>query len=321
MRTFKYVLKRLGLGALTFFIIITINFVLIKQLEPPIPRSGIEAETEMARRKALGYDRPIMEQYYRFWRNILTKGDFGTSWKIDYLENVEKIIARRLPPTVILNIYAIIFSMPIGIFLGVIAAIYKNKWIDHIISTVVIFFVSVPSYVYAFLLQFTLGFKLGWFPIIVSSLSDAGGSWFTLTMFHSMVLPIFALSFGSIAGYTRIVRAELTESLTSEYMQLAITKGLTRAQAIRRHALKNAMVPVLPGIIGSVLAIMGGSMIIESIFAINGIGKLYITSINLRDYDVFMGTGMFYTALGILSLIITDLSYGFIDPRIRIGER
>lgn len=321
MRTFIYVCKRLALGLLTFFVIMTINFTLIKLLEPETPMVGAQAELELARRAALGYDKPIPEQYMIFLKNILTKGEWGVSWKIDYLKPVEEVILHRLPPTIILNLYSMVFSMPIGILLGVIAAIYKNKWIDHFISTAVMIFISVPSFVYAFLLQYTLGFKLGWFPVIVSSLHDAGGSWWSWKMFVSMVLPILSLSFGTIAGYARTVRAELSEALTSEYMQLARTKGLTQSQAIRRHALKNAMVPILPGIIGFLFAIMGGSMIIESIFAVNGIGKLYISSIKQLDYDVFIATGMFYTAIGIVSLIITDLSYGFLDPRIRVGER
>ncbi|MEL3909201.1 MAG: ABC transporter permease [Treponemataceae bacterium] len=321
MKTFKYVLKRLGLGIITFFIIITINFVLIKMLEPELPMMGAEAELEMARRKALGYDKPIMVQYGIFLKNIVTTGDWGTSWKVDYLKPAQEVIASRLPPTIILNLYSTFLSIPLGIIFGIIAAIYKNKWIDQVISVVVMLFISVPAFVYAFLLQYFLGYKLGWFPVIVSSLYDAGGSWWTLDMFHSMVLPILSLSFGAIAGFTRSVRAELTESLTSDYMLLARTKGLTKGQAIRRHALKNAMVPILPGLIAYILSMMSGAIITEKIFAINGIGKLYITSINLLDYDLFVATGMFYTAIGLCISIITDLSYGLLDPRIRMGER
>jgi len=299
----------------------TIDFVLIKLLQPELPMMGAEAELEKARRSALGYDKPIMQQYGIFLKNIVTTGDWGTSWKIDYLKPAQEVIVSKLPPTIILNLYSTILSIPLGILFGIIAAIYKNKWIDHFISIIVMLFISVPSFVYAFLLQYSLGYKLGLFPVIVSSLYDAGGSWWTFKMFHSMVLPILSLSFGAIAGFTRSVRAELTEALTSEYMLLARTKGLTRGQAIRRHALKNAMVPVLPGIIAFVLSIMSGAIITEKIFAINGIGKLYITSINLLDYDLFVATGMFYTAIGLVVSIVTDLSYGLLDPRIRIGER
>lgn len=321
MRTFIYVLKRLGLSIVTFFIIMTMNFVLIKLLEPEVPMMGQQAELEMARRRALGYEKPLMEQYGIFLRNVFTKWDWGTSWKVEYNKPVNEVIFKRLPPTIILNLYSTILSIPLGIIFGIIAAIYKNKWIDNVISVVVMLFISVPSFVYAFVLQYTLGYKLGVFPVIVSSLYEAGGSWWSLDMLHSMVLPILSLSFGTIAGFTRSVRAELTEALTSDYMLLARTKGLTRSQAIRRHALKNAMVPVLPGLIATVLSIMSGAMITELIFAINGIGKLYITTINMLDYDLFVAVSMFYTAIGLATNIVTDLSYGFLDPRIRMGER
>ena len=140
-------------------------------------------------------------------------------------------------------------------------------------------------------------------------------------MFHSMLAPILALSFGQIAGLTRFTRAELTETLTSDYMLLARTKGLTRAQATSRHALKNAMVPILPMIIGTFIDILAGSMIIEKIFAIPGVGQLYIKAITLLDYDVFMMDTVFYTFIGLLAGIVVDISYGFIDPRIRMGSR
>lgn len=227
----------------------------------------------------------------------------------------------RLFPTVLVNLYSLLFSVPVGLLLGVIAAIKKNKWQDHLISVMVILFVSVPSYVYAFLVQYFLYFKWGLFPLTVYSLADAGGSWFTFDMFYSMVPAILALSFGTIAGLCRFTRAELTETLTSDYMLLARTKGLTRAQATTRHALKNAMVPILPMILSSFVGILGGSMIIEQIFSIPGVGQLYIQSIQRLDYDLFMMDSIFYTAIGLLSGIVIDISYGFIDPRIRMGEK
>lgn len=322
MTTFKYVLKRLGLGILTFFVIMVICFVLIKLL--PIAQeaqTGIQAEREMARREALGYNKPIIVQLGIYIKNIITKWDWGTSWRIDYMAGVGEVISKRLTPTVLINLYSLIFAVPMGLLLGVFAAIKKNKWQDHLISFIVMLFISVPSYVYAFILQYFVGFKAGLCPVVLSSLYDAGGSWFSGIMFKSMILPIFSLSFGTIAGLCRFTRAELTETLVSDYMLLARTKGLTRRQATIRHALKNAMVPILPMIISEFIGILGGSMIIEQIFAVNGIGKLYLQSITLRDYDVFMGTSMFYSAIGLCSSIIVDLSYGFLDPRIRMGER
>lgn len=303
-----------------FAIILTMCFVLVKLLQPEVG-IGAAAEVEAARREALGYNKPIMVQYGIYLKNIFTEGDLGTSWKIDYMKPVTEVIGVRLVPTVIINLYSIIFSIPIGIALGIFAALKKNKWQDHLVSTFVMLFISVPSFVYAFVLQYFVGFRLGWFPLVVSSLYDAGGSWFSAKMFHSMILPIFALSFGTIASLTRFTRAELTEALTSDYMLLARTKGLTKGQATVRHALKNAMVPILPTIISLFVGILSGAMIIEQIFAINGVGQLYLKSLHLLDYDVFLGTSMFYTIVGLTGTIVVDLSYGFLDPRIRMGER
>ncbi len=321
MYMFKYILKRIALGFLTFFIIMVIVFSLIKMLQPEVPMMGLQAQLEAARREALGYNKPIMVQFGIYLKNVVTQWDWGTSWKIDYMSSVSKVLASRLPPTVILNSIALLFSLPIGIVLGIVAALKKNRWQDHLISILVMVFISVPSYVYAYLVQYTLGFRLGWFPVVISSLYDAGGTWTSQKMLVSMVLPILALSFANIAQLARFVRAELTEALTSDYMLLARTKGLTKRQATVRHALKNSMVPILPTIIGMIVGVLGGSMIIESIFAINGIGKLYIQSMTQLDYDVFVATAMFYTAITLSSMIVIDLSYGFLDPRVRMGAK
>jgi len=304
------------------FCIVTICFMLVRML-PMTKPTGTVAQLQLveARWEALGYEKPLLEQYGIYLKNIFTELDFGTSWYIQYRVPALEVITSRLLPTVLVNLYSLLFSTPLGIAFGIYAAIKKNKWQDHVISTAVIMFVSIPSYVYAFLVQYIFGYLLDWFPLTVYSLADAGNSWFSGDMFYSMVLPVLALSFGSIAGLCRFTRAELTESLTSDYMLLARTKGLTRSQATTRHALKNAMVPILPSIIAGFIGILGGSMIIEQIFSIPGVGQLYIKSINLRDYDVFMIDCIFYTFIGLLSGIVVDISYGFIDPRIRMGEK
>lgn len=317
----KYIIKRLLLMLFVLFCIVTICFMLIRMLPRTLPTDKDLQAVITARWNALGYDKPLPVQYGIYLKNIFTAGDFGTSWYISPTKGALSIIVDRLLPTVLVNLYSLLFATPIGIALGIYAAIKKNKWQDHTISTVVMLFVSIPSYVYAFLVQFFFSYLLDWFPLTVYSLADAGGSWFTGKMFYSMVLPVLALSFGEIAGLCRFTRAELTETLTSDYMLLARTKGLTRAQATTRHALKNAMVPILPSIIGSFIGILGGSMIIEQIFSVPGVGQLFIRAINLRDYDVFMADTVFYTLIGLVAGIIVDISYGFIDPRIRMGEK
>ena len=321
MRMTKYVIKRILLMLFVLFVITTICFMLIRMLPRELPLDVNQAEVIKQRWEALGYNKPLIEQYGIYLYNIFTEGDFGTSWYIQFRQPALDVLTGRLLPTVMVNLYSLIFSIPLGILLGIYAAVKKNKWQDSLISTSVMIFVSVPSYVYAFLVQYFLYFKLGWLPLQVYSLAEAGGSWFTPKMFYSMIAPILALSFGTIAGLVRFTRAELTETLTSDYMLLARTKGLTRAQATTRHALKNAMVPILPMIISSFVGILGGSFVIEKIFAIPGVGQLYLQSITLFDYDVFMIDCVFYVFIGLLAGIIVDLSYGFIDPRIRMGEK
>ena len=319
MSTFKYILKRCGLMILSFIIIMFISFVLIKSLPFNTEATGQQAAIERERMTQLGYYEPVMTQLFIYAKNVITDWNWGVSWKIDYLENVTVVVGDRLVPTVLINVYSLLISIPIGIFFGVIAALKKNKWQDQIISTGVMVFISVPSFVYAFIVQYLLAFKLNWFPPIASSLADAGGSYFSWTMTWSLALPIMSLSFGIIASLTRRTRAELTEALTSDYMLLARTKGLTKGQAIVRHALKNAMVPIFPGIIGSFLGVMGGSLIIEQIFAVPGAGALYIKALLARDYDVFIYLTAFYTALGLVAGLVVDLSYGFLDPRVKVG--
>ena len=317
----KYVLKRILLMLFTFFVIVTIGFVLVRALPRELPTDKVQAAAIKDRWEALGYNEPLIVQYGIYWKNIITEWDFGTSWYIEFRTPAWDVLMSRLLPTVLVNLYSLCFSIPIGIALGIFAAVKKNKWQDSLISTLVMVFISVPSYVYAFLVQYIFYFKMNLLPLQVYSLADAGGSWLTMDMFKSMIMPVLSLSFYEIASLCRFTRAELTETLTSDYMLLARTKGLTRSQATVRHAMKNAMVPILPMIISSFIGILGGSMIIEQIFSVPGVGQLYIRSINLFDYDVFMMDSVFYIFVGLLANIVVDISYGFIDPRIRMGEK
>ena len=316
----KYVIKRILLMFLTLFVIMTMCFVLIKLLPLPAVREmGRDINLIMAKREQMGYNKPIMVQYFLFWKSIVTAWDWGVGEQMYEGLSVWSVLISKLPYTVLVNLYSILIAIPLGLMLGIYAALKKNRWQDHLISTLVVVFISVPSYVYAFLVQYLFCFRLGWFPLTLESLDNA--SLFSARMFRSMFPAIMSLGFGVVAGLTRYSRAELSEVLTGDYMLLARTKGLTKAQAISRHALRNALVVILPMIIGEFIGILGGSLIIENIFAIPGIGNLYISSINVRDYNFFMALTVFYTFIGLASGIIIDISYGFIDPRIRMGSK
>ena len=321
----KYVIKRLLLAALTLFVIMSMCFILIKLL--PLPAvTGSEATVAIieARREAMGYYLPIMEQFFLFWQRIFTSFDWGIGESMYQTQSVLEIIGQKLPATIGVNVYSLIFSIPIGIGLGIFAAVKKNKWQDDTISTLVMVFISVPSFVLAFIIQYVFCYKLGWFGLHVNRVDSTMNVWaqiFSPSMFVSMIPAIASLAFGTIAGFTRYTRAELSEVLTSDYMLLARTKGLTRRQATIRHALRNAMVVIFPMILGQFISVLAGSLIIEQIFGIPGIGALYVNSITVRDYNFFMAISAFYTAIGLVAGIVIDLSYGFIDPRIRIGAK
>jgi len=320
MYMFKYILKRLGLMIMTFSIIFIMCFVLIKLLpvDPDI-KVGEDRDIIMAQLRARGYFDPIPVQFFSYMRRIFLHGDWGIGVNLAEYRNmpVWDVFVTKLPPTVLINVYSSLIAVPIGIALGIFAALKKNKWQDHTISTSVMFFISVPSFIYAFLVQYLLCFKLKLFNITMLG----GYNYFTWPMFRSMLPSVISLSFGSIAGYARFTRAELTEVLTSEFMLLARTKGLTKAQTTVRHALRNAMVPIFPMIIGEFISVLSGSLIIEKIFSVPGVGGLYLAAINSSDYDFFMLLSAFYTFVGLAAGIVIDISYGFIDPRIRMGAR
>lgn len=314
----KYAVQRILFMLLTLFIITLICFVLIRLLPPrELPPGDPHAAIIEARRNAMGYGKPVLEQFVIFLKNIFTEWDWGVSDWLYFGQEVDEIFAEKLPATIIVNLYSIIFSIPIGIIFGIFAALKKNTWIDHTISTLTMVVISVPSFVYAFLIQYFLYFKWDLLPAVMES----GTDYFTWEMFKSMIPPVLSLSFGVIAGFTRTTRAELTEVLTSEFMLLARTKGLTKTQATIRHALKNCMVVILPSIFGNFVSILSGSLIIEKIFSVPGVGQLYINSINGRDYPMFMMLTVFYVTIGLVASIVVDLSYGLIDPRIRMGSR
>ena len=304
----------------TFFIIITICFVLVKLLpNMPAESFGKDMDLILRRREMLGYDKPILEQYGLFWKYAL-QGNFGVSEVLYPGKDVWDVFTEKIPYTVALNLWATLISIPIGIGLGIFAALKKNKWQDHVISTGVMIFVSVPSFIYAFLVQYILYFKLGWFGALAEAL-DGAWSW---TYFKSIIPAIISMCFGTVAVFARYTRAELTEVLTNEFMLLARTKGLTRAQATVRHALRNAMVPIFPMILGEFISLMSGSLIIEQIFSIPGVGPLYISAIQAQptpDYNFFMLLSAFYILIGLAFGIVVDISYSIIDPRIRMGAK
>ena len=285
---FKYAIQRTLYMLLVLLIITCMCFILVRMLPVnTLPPGDPHSAVIEARREAQGYNEPYLVQFGIFLRDIFTKFDWGVSDKLYFGQNVWDIFVELLPASMIVNFYSIIVSIPLGIGLGIFAALKKNTWIDYLISTMTMVVISVPSFVYAFVIQYFFSFKWQLLPFLMKP----GNDWFSL------------------------------EVLTSEFMLLARTKGLTKAQATIRHAMRNCFVVVVPAIFGEFIGILGGSLIIEKIFSIPGVGGLTLAAINGRDYPIFMLTTVFYTAIGLVAGLVVDISYGFIDPRIRMGSK
>ncbi len=313
----KYIGERLLAMFITLVIILTLVFCMIRMMPGGI-YDGLEDITQEqldALYAKHNLDKPILVQFGIFVKNVVTEWDWGYSLKLQPNQTVWGILGDKIPITIYENIFSLMISIPLGIGFGILAAVKKNTWIDHVISVMVVICISVPSFVFASLLQYFIGFKLGLFPIVY----EPGSTGFA--MLYSMTLPIVALALSPIATITRYLRAELAETINSDFMLLARTKGLTEAQATIRHGIRNSILPILSTLVALFTNIMSGSLVIESIFSIPGMGGLMIKSINAIDYNVTQATLVFYSLISLGSILLCDLLYGVVDPRVRVGGK
>lgn len=316
----KYTLKRILLMFFTMFIILTLAYILIQLTTSFEERVNfykmndpkISYEEAIIYGKKAGWDDPILIKYFNWIKGIFT-GNWGVSVVYEVGQNPWTILTRFIPFTISINIWPLLIATPLGFLFGIIAALIKNKPTDYIISLLVMICISVPSFVFVTLLMINAS-NMG-LPIQFRAADQA--NW------KDYIIPIIALSVGPIASLTRITRAELTEVLTSEYLLLARTKGLNRFQATIRHALRNSLLPLVPSIIGSFVGIMFGSLVIEQIYGIKGVGGILLTAISETqpDHDLAMAALSFYTIIDLVTILIVDLAYGVVDPRIRMGAR
>lgn len=261
---------------------------------------------------------PLINQYFNWVRNIVTEWNWGVSTRVQANVPVFDILLSRIPVTFQLNIVALFFYIPIGFTLGIVAALRKNSFLDNFISVAVMILISLPSFVTMTFLVLVFGYGLGWLPVQFPP-ADVTGS----IRYTAFILPVLGLSFGALASLTRTSRAELSEVLTSEFLLLARTKGLSQTQAVLRHAMRNSMVPLVPGIIASFVGLLSGSVIIEVIYSIPGTGRIFIRAMTQNNYDfnLILGITAFYTVISLFAILLVDLSYGLVDPRIRMGAR
>lgn len=307
----KYILKRILYAVIALFVVSTIAFFAVRM----IPGNPIEAMTEklpdeirQQMFEQYGFDKPIMEQYKLFFKELFTEGDLGESLKYRG-RKVTDTIASYAPVSGLLGAEAIAIGVISGIILGIVAALNRGKWLDYLVMFIAVVGIAVPNFVLASCFQYFLTIRFHLFP-------TTGWEGFSYT-----VLPALALSFNSTAKYARYMRANCLDVLNQDYIITAKSKGMSKFRLIRKHVLKNSILPIIT-LLGPQIALMfGGAFVIERIFAIPGLGSYFVSSVTDRDYTMVMGQTIFIAALYILSVLIVDILYGFIDPRIRISQR
>ncbi|HEK9982161.1 TPA: ABC transporter permease [Streptococcus equi subsp. zooepidemicus] len=302
----KYLLKRVAILVVTLWVVITLSFFLM-QVMPGTPYNSPKLTDDMIAmlNQQYGLDKPLWQQYLKYLFDIL-HGDFGTSYQ-SINQSVTTLISQRLGVSVHLGVQALIVGISSGLVVGAVSARNKNNSIDAILSVISTLGISMPSFIIGLLLLDYLGFKWNLLPL------SGWGS------FGQTILPTLALAIPVFAQVTRFFRSEMIETLSTDYIQLARAKGLTKRQVTRRHAYRNSMIPVLTLVGPMAAGILTGSALIEQIFSIPGIGQQFVTSIPTKDYPVIMGTTIVYALMLMVAILATDMIISIADPRVRLG--
>lgn len=301
----KYVLKRLCYMFVSLFIVITITFFLMKLMPgSPFNDTKLNAQQKEILNEKYGLNDPVALQYVNYLKNVVT-GDFGNSFQYHNMP-VWNLVKPRLIPSMEMGITAMVIGVVLGLVLGVAAATKQNTWVDYTTTIISVIAVSVPSFVLAVLLQYVFAVKLEWFPV-------AGWEGFS-----TAILPSLALSATVLATVARYIRAEMIEVLSSDYILLARAKGNSTLKVLFGHALRNALIPIITIIVPMLAGILTGTLTIENIFGVPGLGDQFVRSITTNDFSVIMATTILFSTLFIVSIFIVDILYGVIDPRIRV---
>ncbi|MGY3749673.1 oligopeptide ABC transporter permease [Vagococcus acidifermentans] len=310
MRNFSaYFLKRVFFMLITLWLIATITFFLMKFLpgSPYANQEKLTPEQIEILNKQAGLDKSVPEQYIIYMTNLL-QGDFGTSFQFKN-QPVAQLLSKRIGPSIQLGVQAIAFGTLTGIVLGIIAAMKQNTWLDTASTLVAILGRSIPNFVFAVLLQYVFAVKLKVLPIAL---------W---NGFEYTILPTIALSMSPLADSARFIRTEMVEVLSSDYIELARAKGLSRWQVALRHGLRNSLIPLVTLLGPLAVSLMTGSLVVENIFAIPGIGEQFVKSIMTKDFSTIMAVTILFSTMLVIVILAVDLLYGIIDPRIRVAGR
>ena len=308
--TLKYIGKRLLISVVTLFVILVVLFLIVKLLPgSPINNERLSEAQRAAIEARYGLDQPILTQFVNYVKNMLT-GDFGVSYNMYKDMPVSSLVGSAAKISFLYGLSAVVIGGILGTLLGVFAALHKNTIWDTLATVISVIGVSVPSFVFAMMILILFASKLHIFPTQYSSMNPIGSS----------IMPVMALSVGVIANVARFTRTEMVSVINSEYMTLAEAKGLDSKTLIFKHALRNALIPVVT-ILGPILVnLMTGTMVVEKICGVPGLGKLLINSILSNDVNIILACSFLYATMYIVMMLIIDVSYGIIDPRIRLGK-
>ena len=306
----KYIFKRIITSLFTLLAILLILFILM-QLMPrsPFNDENLNNDQRAALFAKYGLDQPVVIQFFKYVLNML-RGDFGVSYNISKNTPIAQLIQTRLPISIAIGGAAVALGALVGLILGLTAAIWHDTLWDTIATIISVIGVSVPSYVFALGLSYQFGFQWRIFPMLFSAKQ----------MVSSSVLPSIALSMFTMASIARFTRSEMLEVLGSDYMLLAESKGISGPALIFRHALRNALIPIITVLAPLIVDLMTGSLVVEKIFAIPGVGSLLVNAIQSNDYNVVIALSFIYSAMYIGIMLVVDILYGVIDPRIRLAK-
>jgi len=306
----KYILKRIGMAILTLIVILFLLFILLKLMPgSPFNDEKLSVDARAALYAKYGLDQPIYVQFFKYLINVI-QGDFGVSYNISKNTAITVLIGNRLWTSIRIGFQAVTFGAIVGFLLGTVAAIKHNTIWDSLCTLISVIGVSIPSYVFAMFLIYYVAFKGGVFPLSYSE-SDP---------FGSSILPTLSLSMFTIASIARFTRSEMLEILDSDYMLLAESKGMYGAKLIFRHAIRNTLIPVITVLAPLIVGLMTGSLVVEKLFSIPGIGSLLVTAIQSNDYNVVIALSFIYSLMYIVIMLVVDILYGVIDPRIRVAK-
>lgn len=302
----RYTLKRIGVSIITLWVIVTVTFFLMNAIpgDPFTDQKRIPPEIMEKLEKKYGLDQPLVVQYGRYLKNLL-KGDLGISMKYKN-RSVNDIIEEGFKVSAQVGLMSLVVGATLGILFGIIAALQRGKFFDYFVIIIAVIGVSVPSFVFAALFQYVFGVKLKWFPV---------ARWGTPAHY---VMPVLALGIRQIAYIARMMRTSMLDVLSQDYVRTAKAKGLSRIAVTWKHTIRNAILPIVTILGVSIAGVVVGSFVIESIFAIPGIGKHFVQSITHQDYTLIMGTTVFYATILIVMMFVVDIVYGLVDPRIRL---